>query len=163
MKFFEPTIKWAKQGGLGVLLVVAGGVSLVACGDTAPPTPVAQPTTQATSAVSNPVNPTAVNPIQPKDANQVQVQLQEWSIVPAGLGIPTGPTSFVVVNNGEFAHNLVIKNGNTEVARTPNFTKAESPKTLDLDMKPGAYTWLCDIPGHADQGMKGTLTVGQFP
>ena len=158
MKLFDPTKRVVKRGSLGILLLLVGGVSLAACGgDTAPPTPVAQPT----SATSNSANPTPANPIQPKDANQVQVQLQEWAIVPAGMGIPAGATSFMVLNNGEFAHNLVIKNGNTEVGRTPNFTKAESPKVLDLDMKAGAYTWLCDIPGHAEKGMKGTLTVGQ--
>ncbi len=158
MKFVNPTRSLVKQGGLSTLLLLACGVSLVACGgDPAPPTQAAQPT----AAISNPVNPTLVNPIKPKDANHVQVELKEWAIVPAGMGIPPGATSFTVVNSGEFGHNLVIKNGNTEVGRTQTFTKAESPKELDVDLQPGAYTWLCDIPGHADKGMKGTLTVSQ--
>jgi plastocyanin len=158
MKFFNPSLRLVKPWHLSALLLLACGVTLVACSaDSGSPTPAAQPT----AVISNPVNPTPVNPIKPKDSNQVQVQLKEWAIVPAGMGIPTGATSFNVINNGEFAHNLVIKNGNTEVGRTPNFTKAESPKVLELDMKPGAYTWLCDIPSHAEQGMKGTLTVGQ--
>ena len=158
MKFVDLTRGLVKQGSLGMLLLLVSGMSLAACGgEPAPPTQAIQPTT----AISNPVNPTPANPIQPKDANTVNVELKEWAIVPTGMGIPTGATSFTVINSGEFAHNLVIKNGNTEVGRTPNFTKAESPKVLDLDMKPGTYTWLCDIPGHAEQGMKGTLIVGQ--
>ncbi|HEX9467495.1 MAG TPA: plastocyanin/azurin family copper-binding protein [Acidimicrobiia bacterium] len=28
-----------------------------------------------------------------------------------------------------------------------------------IDLKPGKYTFYCDIPGHRAQGMQGTLTV----
>ncbi len=159
MKFFNGTRDNIKQRGLTILLTLACAVSLAACGgDTAPPTQVAQPT----SVTSDPVNPSAdtpVNPIKDKASNSMNVELSEWAILPANVGLPVGPTRMTVINKGEFDHNLVIKNGDTEIARTPNFTKAESPKELVADLQPGNYIWLCDIPGHAEKGMTGTLNV----
>lgn len=31
--------------------------------------------------------------------------------------------------------------------------------TVTVRLKPGRYTFYCPVPGHKDQGMKGTLTV----
>ena len=31
--------------------------------------------------------------------------------------------------------------------------------SFQVTLKPGTYTFLCDVPGHAAAGMKGTLTV----
>lgn len=159
MKFFNRTGLVIKQGGLSISLMLAFAVTLAACGgDTAPPTQVAQPTT----AISDPVNPVAetpINPIKPKDANSMNVELSEWAILPANVGLPAGQTRMTVTNKGEFGHNLVIKNGDAEIARTPNFTMAESPQVLEVDLQPGNYTWLCDIPGHAEKGMTGSLNV----
>ena len=160
MKFFNRTWGIMKQGGLSIILTVACAILLAACGgDTAPPTQVAQ----QTIAASDPNNPnlqTPVNPIEPKGANSINVELSEWAVVPASIGLPSGATRIIVTNKGEFSHNLVIKSGNTEIGRTPNFTKAESPIELEVVLQPGSYTWLCDIPGHAEQGMTGTVNVG---
>ena len=157
MKFFKLMLIPAKRAGVITLLSITALTGLAACGgDTPPPTQVAQPT----QPVSNPVADTPVSPIQDKDANVINVQLKEWAIVPAGMGIPAGNTRIVATNIGEFAHNLVIKSGASEVQRTPNFTKDESPKEIVANLQAGQYTWLCDIPGHAEKGMTGTLTVG---
>ena len=159
MKFFNRSWGIIKQGGLSIILTVACAISLAACGgDTAPPTQVAQPTT-VTSDPINPVAETPISPIKPKDANTLGVVLSEWAILPANVSLPAGATRITVTNNGEFSHNLVIKNSNTEISRTPNFTKAENPQVLDIDFQPGSYTWLCDIPGHAEQGMTGIVNV----
>lgn len=33
--------------------------------------------------------------------------------------------------------------------------------TGKVDLKPGRYTFYCDIPGHRAQGMEGTLTISR--
>jgi plastocyanin len=47
-------------------------------------------------------------------------------------------------------------------SKVPGFRlEASSGKSaqLKVDLKPGKYTFFCDIPGHREAGMQGTLTV----
>jgi plastocyanin len=54
-------------------------------------------------------------------------------------------------------HTVVFDNG-----KVPGFhLEASSGKSdqLKVDLKPGKYTIYCDIPGHREAGMQGTITV----
>ena len=54
-------------------------------------------------------------------------------------------------------HTLVFDNG-----KVPGFKlEVGSGKSDELkaNLKPGKYTFFCDIPGHREAGMEGTLTV----
>ena len=54
-------------------------------------------------------------------------------------------------------HTLVFDGG-----KVPGFkleaSSGESDE-LKVDLKPGEYTIYCDIPGHREAGMEGTITV----
>jgi plastocyanin len=54
-------------------------------------------------------------------------------------------------------HNVVILEGGKEVAGFAPITEGE--ETLSADLKAGTYTFICDVPGHAQAGMEGTLSV----
>jgi FtsP/CotA-like multicopper oxidase with cupredoxin domain len=90
-------------------------------------------------------------------AAPVAVSLTEFAITPAELSVPAGG-SLTVTNDGTAAHNFSISG--TDIATAD--LEAGASETLDLSsLEPGDYDVLCTIPGHADSGMKGTLTVGE--
>jgi uncharacterized cupredoxin-like copper-binding protein len=90
----------------------------------------------------------------------VKVELKEWTVNPNPIDIPAGSVKLEVSNAGQFGHDLVVQDSSgTEVGRTPVFKTADSPKTLQVDLKPGTYKFFCDVPGHASKGMTTTVTV----
>ncbi len=89
-------------------------------------------------------------------AGPIPVTLSEWSIDPGTITADAGPVTFAVSNTGTQTHNLTIE----ETDATTGNIDAGGSATLDAgNLDAGDYTLLCTIPGHADQGMKGTLTV----
>ena len=62
-------------------------------------------------------------------------------------------------NPQSLPHDVAIEDGNGEqVGKTEVIT--ESSATAEVgNVKPGAYTFYCTVPGHREAGMEGTLTV----
>jgi plastocyanin len=60
-------------------------------------------------------------------------------------------------NPSAISHDVVIEEGSTEIAKSELIAEAETSVTADL--APGSYTFYCSVPGHAEAGMEGTLTV----
>ncbi len=90
-----------------------------------------------------------------KAASATAVTLTEFRINPADLAPAEGLLK--VTNDGSVVHNLAVKG---EDLSTPDLKGGESA-TLDVGgLDDGAYTVFCTIPGHAEAGMKGVLTVG---
>lgn len=140
-----------KTAGLAALVAGALTLTLAACGGE----------TNTGGNGNTGGNPTATSaPSDTKTSNRVDVGLDEWLIDPKDLQIPAGNTTFVAKNVGEFSHNFVVQKDGKDVGGTPAFTPGESPKEVTLDLQPGTYTTICTVPGHAQQGMVGTLTVG---
>lgn len=86
----------------------------------------------------------------------VPVTLSEFKITPASLSAPAGQVKINVTNGGSQTHNLQVTQLNKKTADIP----AGKSAVLDLgDVKAGTYDVICTVPGHADSGMKATLTV----
>jgi plastocyanin len=61
-------------------------------------------------------------------------------------------------NESSVPHNVQIEDADgNAVGGTDTVTGSSTSTTADL--KAGTYTFFCDIPGHREAGMEGTLTV----
>ena len=90
----------------------------------------------------------------------VAVKLTEWSMGMMTMTIK-GPTEFDVVNVGKYPHVFTIQGtvGDQPFMISSALLKAGEKTTLTVSLPAGTYEVYCPIPGHADKGMKGTLTV----
>lgn len=60
-------------------------------------------------------------------------------------------------NPSPIPHNVVIEEDGKELAGFEPI--AEGEESVSADLKAGTYTFLCTVPGHAEAGMEGSLTV----
>jgi plastocyanin len=87
----------------------------------------------------------------------------EYSFEPTKVVVNSGTTAptvvrFVLRNNGSLAHDLHVERDGQDLGGTPVFGPGAT-KTGQATLSPGTYEFLCTVGGHADLGMKGTLTV----
>jgi plastocyanin len=60
-------------------------------------------------------------------------------------------------NPSALEHDVAIEQNGKQIAISE--TIAEGNTSVSANLKPGTYTFLCTIPGHAEAGMEGVLTV----
>lgn len=82
----------------------------------------------------------------------VAVTEAEWAITVPNP-VPSGRVTFSVKNNGAVEHNFVIQEANVRVEGI----QPGQTKTVIVNLRPGTYNIVCDIPGHAEAGMKTTV------
>jgi plastocyanin len=73
------------------------------------------------------------------------------------LEAKAGKVTIDFTNPSPIPHNVVIEEDGKELAGFEPI--AEGEEAVSADLKPGTYTFLCTVPGHAEAGMEGTLTV----
>ena len=85
----------------------------------------------------------------------IEVELGELFIKPEKLEAEAGQATFEVTNTGQTEHNFAIEGiGGTEMIPPGETTALKVP-----DLAGGTYTYICEVTGHADGGMTGTLEV----
>jgi uncharacterized cupredoxin-like copper-binding protein len=90
----------------------------------------------------------------PANRSTVNVGMTEFEFTLSTQTVHTGTVTFDLTNNGGIPHNLRIDGG-----QSPN-VDPQAGTTLKVTFtKPGNYSYLCTIPGHAEAGMKGVLKV----
>jgi plastocyanin len=61
-------------------------------------------------------------------------------------------------NQQSTPHDVVVQDpSGQELGKTDLISSSTADTTVEL--QPGTYTFFCDVPGHEEAGMKGTLTV----
>jgi plastocyanin len=60
-------------------------------------------------------------------------------------------------NPAALEHNVAIEQNGEQIAVSELVAKGKT--SVSADLTPGTYTYLCTVPGHAEAGMEGVLTV----
>ena len=108
----------------------------------------------------------------PKKAS-ITVSLTDFQFSPANVEAPAGAdVTLTLSNSSSVVHQWIIMKQGTEVTRPFDaddeanvYYKAEVPpgqsQTFEFTApsEPGEYAIVCGLPGHAEAGMLGTLTV----
>lgn len=76
---------------------------------------------------------------------------------PEQLSAPAGPVTFELTSEATVRHTLAIEGVNSNEP----IVEAEAGQTSSgtVTLAPGTYTFFCDVPGHRQAGMEGTLEV----
>jgi plastocyanin len=71
-----------------------------------------------------------------------------------------GPVTITMTNMAMIGHNIAIQSGTSgPVLASGPIVDNGASDTLHVTLKPGSYTFFCQVPGHRAAGMYGTLTV----
>ena len=160
-------------------LVIA--VATAACGSSGSTT--SSSPSDAPPASSHPTAESTGSPSQSatgshSTAGTEDIGLAEWKVVVA-TSIKSGTTDFTIVNNGTVPHELLIFKSDLAPAAYPTDTAGDvqeegvgvtlvsdgenidpgGSQARSVDLAPGTYLFLCNIPGHFKQGMFAVVTV----
>ncbi len=104
------------------------------------------------------------------------VDTTEYAFAPKAITAKAGKVKFTLVNKGKIVHELIVLKtkaapGSLKVdPKTAKVSEKDSvgevsetqpgkTRSATLDLKPGSYLLICDVPTHYMLGMTGTLTV----
>lgn len=104
----------------------------------------------------------------------LKVTSSEFAFDPTTLDAAAGKVEITLDNAGKIPHELVLLKTDTAADKLPvsggrvsekdsvgEISETDGGKTAahEFDLKPGTYVFVCNIPGHYQDGMRGTLTV----
>jgi plastocyanin len=73
------------------------------------------------------------------------------------LTAQSGKVTIDFDNPSSLEHDVAIEQDGTQIAISETITKGST--SVSAELKPGTYAFLCTVPGHAEAGMEGTLTI----
>lgn len=109
-----------------------------------------------------------------KQATTLRVSMTEFKFTPANPELARGRLEITATNKGKTPHTLVLLKTDADPSKLPKRGDNVSEKkgigeipalapgesaAHTFDLKPGKYVMVCNVPGHYDAGMYGTLTV----
>jgi plastocyanin len=93
----------------------------------------------------------------PGDTLQLAASPSDLAFDATSLTSKPGKVTIDFDNPAALEHNVAIEQGSKEIAVSETVTEGKTSVTADLEA--GTYTFLCTVPGHAEAGMQGVLTV----
>jgi uncharacterized cupredoxin-like copper-binding protein len=121
----------------------------------------APPATQAAVATSAPTQAAAVTSAQPQ---AITVKAGDYFYEPKEISVRPGTIVVTMPNEGpERPHTFTVRNksGSGDLFKSERVNQGQTA-TLEFEiMEEGTYELYCNLPGHADRGQRGTLTVSR--
>ena len=74
------------------------------------------------------------------------------------LSAKPGKVTIDFTNPAAIEHDVAIEKDGKQIVVSEIITEGKT--SVSAELEPGTYTFLCTVPGHAEAGMEGTLTVG---
>ena len=75
------------------------------------------------------------------------------------LSAKAGNVSFNFTNPQSLPHNFCLQSSSRQQLGCSGTETGGASDTLSVNLKPGNYTFYCNVDSHEQAGMKGTLTV----
>ncbi len=90
----------------------------------------------------------------------ITVTMTEYKFTPSNLELKSGNATFYLVNSGGQQHDMVIADAKGKVmARSELVSAGDTSNFVVTELPAGTYGIYCDVPGHKESGMVGTLKV----
>jgi uncharacterized cupredoxin-like copper-binding protein len=112
----------------------------------------------------------------------IGVTLEQWAVTPTATTVSAGSVTFTVKNDGTIPHEFVVLQTETSAGDFPigsfegvpgridedtagtnvgetGDMDAGTTKSLTIDLAPGHYAFVCNLPAHYGQGMHTDFTV----
>ena len=70
-----------------------------------------------------------------------------------------GPVTIDMPNSSGVSHNIAVQQGTNGAVLGASSFISKGSTSVTVTLKPGAYTFFCQVPGHRAAGMEGTLSV----
>lgn len=96
-------------------------------------------------------------------AVEVKATSPDFAFEPKEIAVKPGAVVVTLVNNSaQRPHNFAVKklSGDGDLAKSADAASNGGTATVEFTVTDkGTYQFYCTLPGHADRGQKGTLTV----
>lgn len=91
----------------------------------------------------------------PDELDAIEISMVEYAFLPSDLEAVPGQT-LALTNEGAIVHNLVIPSLGKGIELSPG-----GSGTMEVPAaEPGTYEIVCDLTGHREAGMVGTIEIG---
>jgi uncharacterized cupredoxin-like copper-binding protein len=170
----------ARNGLLALLAIAAiAALPIAGCGDDDSTTS----TTEASEAQEeNEGGTTAAEGEGAGEGATLEIKMGDYFFDPENAIAQQGTTTIDAPNEGKVEHELVVFKSNLDPAKLPTDSSGEvdeekleqegaeeageiedveagESKSREFDLPPGKYVMFCNLPGHYERGMYGTITV----
>lgn len=110
-----------------------------------------------TSGVNTNTSTQSQTTVTNETAKEIAIEGNEFAFTPSVITVNKGQqVKITFKNTGKYPHNLTVSDLNLQ---TKTIQPGESDSISFAPDKTGSFEFTCTVPGHADRGMKGTLTV----